>query len=55
MGHIIDISGYQKPEKIDYDMLSKEVDHIIICSQYGSMLVDKAYKIHHVEFIKLLI
>ena len=50
MGNIIDISSYQEPSKINYDLLSKEVDHVIIRSQYGSRLIDKAYKTHHREF-----
>lgn len=52
MGYIIDISSYQEPSKINYDVLSKELDHVIIRSQYGSRLVDKAFKTHHREFRK---
>ena len=50
MGHIIDISHHQNPGKINYDKLSKEVDHIIIRTQYGSKTIDRYYKTHHREF-----
>jgi GH25 family lysozyme M1 (1,4-beta-N-acetylmuramidase) len=52
MGYIIDISHHQNPAKIDYDVLSKEVDHVIIRTQYGSRTIDRHYKTHHREFKK---
>ena len=50
MGKIIDISHHQNPDKINYDKLSKEVDHVIIRTQYGSKTIDRYYKTHHREF-----
>lgn len=49
---IIDISHHQPPSAIDYEKLAKQVQLVIIRTQYGSKLVDKHYKIHHVEFKK---
>lgn len=49
---IIDISHHQVPAKIDYDKLAKQVDLVIIRTQYGSRTLDKHYKTHHTEFKK---
>jgi len=49
---IIDISHHQDPNLIDYDKLAKEVDFVIIRTQYGSSLIDRHYKTHHAEFRK---
>lgn len=50
MGYIIDISHHQNPAKINYDSLSKEVEHVIIRTQYGSKTIDRYYKTHYREF-----
>lgn len=47
---IIDISHHQAPKDINYDKLAKEVDLVIIRTQYGSRLVDRHYKTHHEQF-----
>lgn len=52
MAVIIDISHHQDPKKMDYDKLAKQVDLVIIRTQYGSKLVDRHYKTHHAEFKK---
>lgn len=52
MGHIIDISHHQAPSSINYDKLAKQVDLVIIRTQYGSNLTDRHYKTHHREFQK---
>src|SRR5690606_21882416 len=52
MSRIIDISHHQVPSKIDYDKLAKEVDLVIIRTQYGSKTIDRHYKTHHAEFKK---
>lgn len=52
MATIIDISHHQVPSAIDYDKLAKEVDLVIIRTQYGSNLIDRHYKTHHKEFQK---
>ncbi|MBV1822010.1 hypothetical protein KUA25_28750, partial [Bacteroidales bacterium MSK.15.36] len=52
MGHIIDISHYQNPEKIDYATLAEQLDFAIIRTQYGSKTIDKHYKTHHRELRK---
>ena len=49
---IIDISHHQDPKKIDYDKLAKEIDLVIIRTQYGSRTLDRHYKTHHREFQK---
>lgn len=49
---IIDISHHQDPLKINYDKLSKQVKFVIIRTQYGSKIIDKHYKTHHLEFQK---
>src|SRR5690606_26467823 len=49
---IIDISHHQNPAKMDYDKLAKQVDLVIIRTQYGSLTVDRHYKTHHREFQK---
>ncbi|MCJ7840494.1 LysM peptidoglycan-binding domain-containing protein [Lederbergia sp. NSJ-179] len=52
MATIIDISHHQSPSSINYDKLAKEVDLVIIRTQYGSNLIDRHYKTHHKEFQK---
>lgn len=52
MAKIIDISHHQVPSKIDYNKLAKEVDFVIIRTQYGSRTLDRHYKTHHAEFKK---
>ena len=49
---IIDISHHQKPEEINYDVLAKQLELVIIRTQYGSLQIDKAYRTHHYEFQK---
>lgn len=49
---IIDISHHQNPSKMDYDKLAKQVDLVIIRTQYGSKTIDRHYKTHHREFQK---
>lgn len=50
--YIIDISHWQDPQYIDYDKLAKQLDLVIIRTQYGSRVIDKHYKTHHQEFKK---
>jgi len=52
MGHIVDLSEWQVPTKIDYNKFAKQLDHAIIRTQYGSNYVDKHYKTHHAELRK---
>jgi GH25 family lysozyme M1 (1,4-beta-N-acetylmuramidase) len=52
MTKILDLSHHQIPEKINYDKLAKEVDLVIIRTQYGSEIIDRYYKTHHKEFKK---
>ncbi len=52
MATIIDISHHQAPSAINYDKLAKQVDLVIIRTQYGSNLIDRHYKTHHREFQK---
>lgn len=52
MTKILDLSHHQNPSKINYDQLAKEVDLVIIRTQYGSLTVDNYYKTHHAEFKK---
>ena len=49
---IIDISHHQPPSKINYDVLSNQVDWVIIRTQYGLELIDAHYKTHHNELQK---
>ena len=49
---IIDISHHQQPSRMDYDVLSKQVDWVIIRTQYGLDIIDNHYKTHHNEFQK---
>lgn len=49
---IIDISHHQNPASINYDKLAKQVDLVIIRTQYGSRTLDRHYKTHHREFQK---
>jgi GH25 family lysozyme M1 (1,4-beta-N-acetylmuramidase) len=49
---IIDISHHQDPSKMNYDKLAKQVDLVIIRTQYGSKMLDRHYKIHNREFQK---
>lgn len=48
---IIDVSEYQSPSAIDYDTLSKHVDHAIVRVMDADYL-DKVYKTHIKEFNK---
>lgn len=50
MGKIIDISHHQNPSAMNYDKLAKQVDLVIIRTQYGSNTIDRHYKTHHKEF-----
>lgn len=52
MKHIVDLSHWQVPSKIDYDVFAKQLDHAIIRTQYGSATIDKYYKTHHAELQK---
>ena len=49
---IIDISHHQDPSKMNYDKLAKQVDLVIVRTQYGSRTLDRHYKTHHREFKK---
>lgn len=49
---IIDISHHQDPKMMDYDKLAKQVDLVIIRTQYGSRVIDQHYKTHYIEFQK---
>lgn len=49
---ILDISHHQVPSKMNYDELAKQVDLVIIRTQYGSKTIDRHYKTHHNEFKK---
>jgi len=49
---ILDVSHHQVPSKMDYDVLAKQIDLVIIRTQYGSNLIDRHYKKHHEEFQK---
>lgn len=49
---IIDISQWQEPANINYDKLAKQVEWVIIRTQYGSRVIDKYYQTHHKEFQK---
>lgn len=48
---IIDVSEYQPPSSINYDTLSKHVDHVIVRVMDADYL-DKVYKTHINEFNK---
>lgn len=50
--HILDISEWQVPSAINYDVLAGQLSHVIIRVQYGSNYVDKHYKTHISEFQK---
>lgn len=52
VGHIIDISHHQDPQKIDYEKLCSQLDLAIIRVQFGSKLVDRHYKTHIAEMKK---
>lgn len=49
---IIDISEWQEPRNINYDVLAKQIDGVIIRVQYGSRYIDKHYQTHINEFKK---
>ena len=49
---IIDISEHQNPLNINYDLLAKAIDGVIIRVQYGSNYIDHHYKTHIAEFKK---
>jgi GH25 family lysozyme M1 (1,4-beta-N-acetylmuramidase) len=46
---IIDISFYQDPSKIDYDLLCQQIDGVILRACYG-IWKDTAFKRHYAEF-----
>lgn len=48
---IIDVSHHQASNAINYEELSKHVDHVIIRTMDADM-IDKEYKTHHREFNK---
>jgi len=52
MGYIVDLSHHQKPSDINYDKFAKQLDFVIIRTQYGSKTIDKYYKTHHAELRK---
>lgn len=52
MALILDISHHQIPSRMNYDQLAKQVDLVIIRTQYGSRTLDRHYKRHHREFQK---
>lgn len=52
MALILDISHHQIPSRMNYDQLAKQVDLVIIRTQYGSRILDRHYKTHHREFQK---
>ncbi|MGY0693000.1 GH25 family lysozyme [Virgibacillus sp. FSP13] len=52
MGAIIDVSHHQRFSKSAYDKLAKQVDLVIVRTQYGSKLIDREYERHHREFQK---
>ena len=43
---IIDISEWQNPNQMNYDLLAKQVSGVIIRVQYGSLYLDKEFKKH---------
>lgn len=49
---IIDISEWQNPSQMNYDLLAKQVSGVIIRVQYGSLYLDKEFKKHILEFKK---
>ena len=49
---IIDISEWQEPKNINYDVLAKNISGVIVRVQYGSNYIDKHYKTHINEFKK---
>lgn len=49
---IIDISEHQQPVNINYDLLAKAIDGVIVRVQYGSNYMDHHYKTHIKEFKK---
>ena len=49
---IVDISEWQEPKNINYDVLAKNVSGVIVRVQYGSNYIDKHYKTHINEFKK---
>ena len=60
---IIDISGWQRPSEINYDILSQNISGVIVRVHGGNQIttendasytngIDKAYKSHIAEFQK---
>lgn len=49
---IIDLSEWQVPNQINYDLLAKQVAGVIVRVQYGSLHEDKHYQTHIEEFQK---
>ncbi|GED50458.1 glycoside hydrolase family 25 protein [Carnobacterium maltaromaticum] len=52
MTSIIDISEWQIPGAINYDVLASQLSHAIVRVQYGSNYEDKHYKTHITELQK---
>lgn len=50
---IIDISEWQHPNQINYPLLAKQIDHVIVRVQYGSAHCDKFYQTHLRRFQEL--
>lgn len=49
---IIDLSEWQVPNQINYDLLAKQIAGVIVRVQYGSLHEDKHYQTHIQEFQK---
>src|SRR5690606_18081807 len=49
---IVGVSHHQYRSMSDYDKLARQVEFVIIRTQYGCRSVDSCYKIHHAEFKK---
>ena len=49
---VIDISEWQEPRFINYDVLSKEIAGVVVRVQYGSDYIDKHFQTHIREFQK---
>lgn len=47
---IIDISEWQNPNQINYSILAKQIDLVIVRVQYGSAYCDKFYQTHLQRF-----
>ncbi|MFZ1780019.1 MAG: GH25 family lysozyme, partial [Enterococcus aquimarinus] len=49
---ILDISEWQVPSQIHYDVLSRQIGGVIVRIQYGSNYEDKHYRTHLAAFQK---